>query len=122
MNSRQNDWENPFVVGRNKRPGHAPLGAYPDAQAALTCDRTASPYVRSLDGQWKFHLAPKPEEVPDGFYQEGFDVSDWDEITVPGNWQLQDAGRGDRPIYTNVHYPFTPNPPYVPQENPTGPP
>jgi beta-galactosidase len=118
--NKANDWENQFVVGRNKRPGHVPLAAYPDAETALTCDPAASPHVQSLNGQWKFHLAPKPAEVPDGFYRERFDVSGWDEITVPGNWQLQDAGRSDRPIYTNVHYPFPPNPPYVPEENPTG--
>jgi beta-galactosidase len=116
----QNDWENQFVVARNKRPGHIPLGAYADAESALTCDRTRSPYVQSLNGTWKFHLAAKPEKVPEGFYREDFDVSGWDEILVPGNWQLQDPGRQDKPIYTNVHYPFPPNPPYVPEENPTG--
>ena len=39
-------------------------------------------------------------------------------ISVPGNWQLQ--GFDDIPIYTNVVYPFPPNPPFVPKENPTG--
>ncbi len=116
--NKQNDWENPLVVGRNKRPGHVPLGAYPDLETALTCDRTASPYVRLLSGQWKFHLAPGPGHVPSGFYHEAFDDSGWNEITVPGNWQLQ--GFDDKPIYTNVHYPFPPNPPFVPDENPTG--
>ena len=113
-----NDWENPSVVERNKRGGHAPLGAYPDAALALTCDRTASPFVRVLNGRFKFHLAPSPDQVPSGFYLEGFDVSGWDEIVVPGNWQLQ--GFDDKPIYTNVHYPFPPDPPFVPKENPTG--
>jgi beta-galactosidase len=116
--TKQNDWENPLVVGRNKRPGHVPLGAYPDAKTALTCDRTASPYVQSLNGNWKFHLAPSPGRVPDGFFREDFDVSGWDEITVPGNWQLQ--GFADKPIYTNVHYPFPRHPPLVPEQNPTG--
>jgi beta-galactosidase len=116
--TKQNDWENPLVVGRNKRPGHVPLGAYPNIETALTCDRTASPYVQSLNGQWAFHLAPSPGRVPDGFFREDFDVSGWDEITVPGNWQLQ--GSADKPIYTNVHYPFPPNPPFVPEQNPTG--
>ena len=120
MNRKRNDWENPFVVERNKRPGHVPLGAYADAESALTCDRTVSPYVQSLNGQWRFHLAPKPQEVPDGFFEDDFEVAGWSEITVPGNWQLQDAGRQDRPIYTNVHYPFPPTPPTVPHENPTG--
>ena len=116
--SKLNDWENPLVVGRNKRPGHVPLGAYPNAELALTCDRKASPYVRSLNGTWKFHLASCPEAVPASFFSEGYDVSGWADIVVPGNWQLQ--GFDDVPIYTNVAYPFTPNPPFVPKENPTG--
>ncbi len=46
-----------------------------------------------------------------------FDDSDWPEITVPSNWQLQGY---DKPIYTNVKYPFVDNPPFVPKDNPTG--
>jgi beta-galactosidase len=112
------DWENPLVTGRNKQPGHVPLGAYPDLELALSCDRMASPYLKLLNGLWKFHLAPCPEEVPAGYQAEDFDVSGWANITVPGNWQLQDFD--DIPIYTNVAYPFPPNPPFVPKENPTG--
>lgn len=112
------DWENPLITGRNKRPGHVPMGAYPDAKLALSCDRTASPFVRILNGLWKFYLAPKPEAVPAGFYLPDFNASDWATIQVPGNWQLQ--GFDDIPIYTNVHYPFPANPPFVPEDNPTG--
>jgi beta-galactosidase len=112
------DWENPLVTGRNKQPGHVPLGAYPNIELALTCDRKASPYVKLLNGLWKFHLVPCPEEVPVGFQAEDFDASSWAQITVPGNWQLQ--GFDDIPIYTNVAYPFPPDPPFVPEANPTG--
>ena len=113
-----NDWENPAVIGKNKLPAHVPLGAYTSAENALSGDRLASPYARLLNGTWKFHLAPAPERVPAGFFQPGYDVSAWANITVPGNWQLQ--GFDDKPIYTNTHYPFDPNPPFVPKENPTG--
>ncbi len=112
------DWENPVVTGKNKRPGHVPMGAYPTAELALTCDRKKSSNMQLLNGSWKFHLAPCPEEVPDGFHAEEFDVSGWANISVPGNWQLQ--GFNDIPIYTNVAYPFPPNPPFVPKKNPTG--
>lgn len=36
---------------------------------------------------------------------------------VPSNWQMHGF---DRPIYTNVVYPFPLNPPKVPEDNPTG--
>ena len=112
------DWENPLITGKNKRPGHVLMSAYPNARLALTCDRNKSPNVQMLNGTWKFHLAACPEEAPVGFHDEDFDVSGWADIAVPGNWQLQ--GFNDIPIYTNVAYPFPPNPPFVPKENPTG--
>jgi beta-galactosidase len=118
MNANLRDWENPLITGKNKRPAHVPLGAYPNADLALTCDWKQSPNQQILNGEWKFHLAPRPEAVPAGFQAEGFDVSGWKNITVPGNWQIQ--GFDDIPIYTNVVYPFPPTPPFVPEANPTG--
>ncbi len=44
------DWGNPLITGRNKRPGHVPLGAYPNSELALSCDRKTSPNVRILNG------------------------------------------------------------------------
>lgn len=117
------DWENPLVVGRNRRPMHVPLGAYPDALAAREGHRLSSPYVRLLNGEWKFHLAPSVEAVPQNFSSPDFDDTDWAAIPVPSNWQLpaiQFPGYKDNPIYANVHYTFEPNPPYPPAENPTG--
>ncbi|MBF0277055.1 MAG: beta-galactosidase [SAR324 cluster bacterium] len=110
------DWEDPLIISRNKRPGHVPLGAFPDLETALTCDRYQSPFVKSLNGNWSFHLAACPEEIPKNFFNNTFDVSSWATISVPSNWQLQGY---DKPIYTNIRYPFPVNPPYVPQENPT---
>ena len=112
------DWENPLVTGRNKQPGHVPLGGYPNAELALTCKRKESPNVQLLNGLWKFHLAPNPDGVPVDFQAEDYDSSGWVSIQVPGNWQLQ--GVDDIPIYTNVVYPFPPDPPFVPEANPTG--
>lgn len=117
------DWENPQVVGRNRRLMHVPLGAYSNEVDALTGDRNASPYTCLLNGTWKFHLVPRPEAAPDQFYAEAFDDSGWNSIPVPSNWQLPTihlSGFKDNPIYTNIHYPFEPNPPYPPDENPTG--
>ena len=112
------DWENPLVTRENRRLSHVPLGAYPDAGLALKCARKASPFMTPLNGTWEFHLAPNPLQVPEGFFKEGFDISSWADLTVPGNWQLQ--GFTDPPIYTITHYPFSAVPPFVPENNPTG--
>jgi len=114
-----NDWENPQVVGRNKEPAHATLLPYADEATALQGDREASPCFQLLNGEWKFHYAPNPASAPAAFHEPGFDVNGWDTIAVPGNWQLQGY---DKPIYTNVQYPFPPDDlPRVPQDdNPTG--
>jgi beta-galactosidase len=114
----QRDWENPSVLDRNKRFGHVPMGAYTSLEMAKVCDRKASQYVCSLNGEWNFQLFAKPDCVPAEFSSPDFDGSTWATITVPGNWQIQ--GFDDPPIYTNVVFPFEPTPPTVPAENPTG--
>lgn len=48
---------------------------------------------------------------------EHFDDEMWCQIEVPSNWQMQGF---DKPIYTNVKYPFADKPPFVPSDNPTG--
>ena len=115
------DWENPEVFGRNKEPAHCTLMPYADETTALRGTRQASPFFLLLDGQWKFRWARKPADRPAGFQEPGFDVSGWDEITVPSNWELQGYGI---PIYTNTTYPFNPtdpDPPHIPHEwNPVG--
>jgi len=75
------DWQDPLVISRNKEPGHATLMVYPDVVtalgASLTADRTASPWRKSLNGQWKFAFAANPAAAPEGFYAADYDVSDW---------------------------------------------
>jgi len=87
------------------------LGALP-ARAWL---RTDAPRV-DLNGSWRFRLSPRAD-VPLDATAPGFDDSAWDRIGVPGHWQLQGHGS---PAYTNVTYPFPLEPPFVPDENPTG--
>ena len=113
LNAR--DWENQHVTHQNVLEAHAPLQAFHSAQAAL--HNQPSDYKLSLNGQWAFQLFAKPEVVPADCIVPEFDDSDWDEITVPSNWQCQGH---DKPIYTNVKYPFADTPPYVPNDNPTG--
>jgi beta-galactosidase len=115
------DWENPEVFGRNKEPAHCTLMPYPNEATALVGTREASPFFRLLNGRWRFHWVRKPAGRPAGFHQPGYDVSGWDEIPVPSNWELQGYGI---PIYTNSAYPFSPTdprPPSIPHDwNPVG--
>ena len=93
--AQPHDWENPAMLGINKLPYHATL--------QLPSKWKDCPEIVSLDGQWKFHWSKDPESRPADFYREDYDVSQWDDITVPGNWQLQGFGM---PIYVNMQYPF----------------
>ncbi|NOZ57711.1 MAG: DUF4981 domain-containing protein [Calditrichaeota bacterium] len=112
------DWENPEIFGINKEPPHATLMPYATLEEALRAEREASPFYESLNGKWKFHWVRTPEERPVDFYKPDFDVSSWDEIPVPSNWQMLGYGK---PIYTNVRYPFPKNPPYIDHSyNPVG--
>ncbi|MDZ7373709.1 MAG: DUF4981 domain-containing protein [candidate division KSB1 bacterium] len=112
------EWEDPAVNGINREPPHATLMPYADFEQARACIREASPYYLSLNGKWKFHWVPRPEERPTEFYKPEFDASGWAEIPVPSNWQMLGY---DKPIYTNIRYPFPKNPPYVDHSyNPVG--
>lgn len=102
-----NDWENPHVLGINKLPYHATLGI--PSKAAIRTDMV------SLDGEWKFFWSPDPDSRPVGFEAESYDVSGWDNITVPGNWQMQNFGK---PIYVNISYPFERDRPSVTSQPP----
>ena len=101
------DWENPFVLGINKLPYHATL--------QLPSKQKECKEIISLDGRWKFRWSKYPDSRPVGFEREDYDVSLWDYITVPGNWQTQGYGT---PIYTNMSYPFQRNRPSVTSEPP----
>lgn len=70
----------------------------------------------SLNGEWSFLYLEAPELSPEGFVDRGAD-SGWGTIDVPSVWQLRGY---DRMHYTDVLYLFPVNPPYVPNENPTG--
>jgi beta-galactosidase len=112
------DWDNPLVFERNRETMHAPLGAWADADTARTGRRLVSPYVQLLDGNWKFKWFPTPEAAPAGCADPALPDADWGTMPVPGNWQLHNTP--DKPIYTNVVYPFTPTPPHPPADNPAG--
>ena len=105
--AQTHDWEKPAVLGINKLPYHATL--------QLPSKQKECQEIVSLDGEWLFHWSRNPEERPADFYQEDYDVSSWNKITVPGNWQMQGYGT---PIYININYPFVRNRPSVTTEPP----
>lgn len=104
------DWENPAVFAVNKEPPHATLFPFETRSLALRRDRNMSAYHSSLNGRWKFHWARKPADRPIEFFRTDFDDAGWDEIPVPGNWEVNGFGV---PIYLNQPYPFERNPPKI---------
>jgi beta-galactosidase len=112
------EWENAKIFQVNKEPARASFTHFADEKQARLDDPTASPWYLSLNGTWKFNWVSKPDDRPLDFYKDSFDVSQWKEIPVPSDWQLQGY---DYPIYTNIIYPFPKNQPYVPHDyNPVG--
>ncbi|TXT10381.1 uncharacterized protein COLE_04315 [Cutaneotrichosporon oleaginosum] len=76
---------------------------------------------KSLNGEWKFafeHTAARSAATFE-FEKSEFADGDWDTISVPSTWVLQD-GKYGWPAYQNIRYPFPIDPPFVPTENPTG--
>jgi beta-galactosidase len=107
------DWNNLKVIHKGTLPPRAHFYSYVSDEKALTLDRQRSEYV-SLNGTWKFRHDESPLEAPEW---ESADPLSWDDIKVPGMWQLQGYSH---PTYTNVNYPFHVNPPHVPLLNETG--
>ena len=101
------DWENPAVIGINKEEYHATL--------TLPSGKSKCEEIVSLDGIWKFNWSPQPDIRPVDFYKNDFSVANWDDIVVPGNWQMQGYGM---PIYSNWTYPFKKDQPRVMSEPP----
>lgn len=97
------DWENQYVTQKNRYPMHSKYGAYESVSQALTCNHEISKNVQSLNGIWKFKVADHPQKAPEGFEAAAYNDSDWDDISVPSNWELHGYGT---PIYTNILYPF----------------
>lgn len=110
------DWENPKVFGVNKESPRASFFSYPSLEKALQFNGINSTRYMSLNGLWKFNWVPKPSDRPLDFFREDFDVSAWNEIPVPSNWELHGYGV---PIYVNIVYPwsYNPNPPHIPHDN-----
>ncbi|MBW2232534.1 MAG: DUF4981 domain-containing protein, partial [Deltaproteobacteria bacterium] len=110
-------WMRPSLVELERLPMRPPLVSYPDVAGARGSEREASPWLRSLDGRWRFRLYDRPQAVPAEVATPEHDDAGWDTIAVPGCWTRQGY---DHPHYTNVQMPWRCEPPQVPEHNPTG--
>ena len=100
------EWQSPERLSLNKEQPRAWLFSYATQQEALRVLPEGSTYFRSLDGTWKFSWAPEPSQRDSAFWKASFDDSRWDNIAVPGNWNVQGLEKDGTmrygvPIYTN---------------------
>ena len=114
------DIENPRMVGQNKVAPHSCFVPFPDERSAAKLTNEESPFYMSLNGTWKFNRVRNPADRPADFMNPEVNISHWDNIPVPSNWEPEGYGV---PIYVNQPYEWTddPIPPYIPHEyNPVG--
>lgn len=116
--AQKNEWQDPLVNQVNRAPMHTNYFAYENAEKAAVGQRTYSENFMSINGTWKFNLAPTPNDRPANFFAENFNDSQWDNMNVPGLFELSGYGN---PIYVNTGYAwrnqFKSNPPEVPLQN-----
>ena len=111
-------WEDPKINQINKEDPRTHFIPYTSEEQAVKEDMWSSPFIQSLNGTWKFHLAKNPSERPYWFFKNDFRTKDWDEIEVPSNWEMVGY---EYPIYTNITYPHAKTPPVIQSHyNPVG--
>ena len=112
------EWKDPRVNAVNRAPMHTNYFAYESDHAAKKGIKENSANFMTLNGTWKFNWVKDADSRPTDFWKNGFNDKGWDNIPVPGVWELH--GYGD-PIYVNIGYAwrnqFENNPPFVPTEN-----
>ncbi len=112
------DWENPAINYIGKMPARATGFPFESRAKAVVGHRTRSRRFLSLNGAWKFAFSPSADALPAGFERPDFDVSQWEEIKVPADWQTEGY---DQARYNNITYPFPANRPLIPHAtNPVG--
>jgi beta-galactosidase len=125
MTTQSQDWRNVQIIQRNKEDARTGTIPFQSVEDALQKEQSESTNYKLLNGKWKFNYSAGPESRPVDFFKESYSVADWDEINVPGNWELQGYGT---PMYMNHPFEFspwkTPTPPvveFIPKlENPVG--
>jgi len=93
--------ENEQVIGEHKLEAHASFSSFSSEKEALD---DQPDYYQSLDGIWKFNWVRNPKDRPTSFMNPKTDVSQWNDIKVPSNWEVEGYGV---PIYVNHQYEFS---------------
>jgi beta-galactosidase/beta-glucuronidase len=127
VKSKTEIWQNPKVVGQNRRRMHTYSHPFTASNLAISFwkERSISFRGRNEKGSglvyltgncgeptvfWKFLLIGNPYLAPNGWKSSSFQDSSWNGVTLPNHWQLQGQ---DIPLYTNTAYPFRFDPPYT---------
>lgn len=96
--NRRSDWQNPLCYERNKEAAHCILDYHRQSEDALGA--VASPWKKSLNGNWKFTWMKNVKNRL--FYIEKEQISKWKEIEIPCCRQLKGQGK---PYYLAFDYP-----------------
>ena len=103
-----------------------------EGRRAPRADAVTDARTLSLNGTWRFRLAPTAAGTGPAFVESDFDDSGWDLIRVPSHWVLEEVtplaggaarslrGTAEGPLYTNTAFPIPLDAPRIPTENPTG--
>ena len=113
-------WKDVQTVAVNREKPRSAFMSYADRQTALMGRYEKSPYYSLLNGTWKFYFVNSYKDLPDNITDPSVSTSSWQNITVPGNWEVQGFGTA---IYTNHGYEFkprNPQPPLLPDATPVG--
>lgn len=100
------EWQNPELLSLNKELPRTYAFSFANTEETLKVLPEFSTYYQCLDGTWKFHWVPTPEKRPMDFYQPEYDVTAWDDIKVPGCWNVQGLQKDGSmkygvPVYVN---------------------
>lgn len=116
--AQTNEWENPQIIDRGKEAGRSSFLLFSNEAELKENNPQKSALYQSLNGLWKFDIVKNPAQRPKDFFATNLDDSNWKNIQVPSNWEIQGY---DIPIYTNITYPFPKNPPFIGGDyNPVG--
>ena len=100
------EWQSVDSLAYNKEQPHAWFFSFENVDQARKVLPENSKYWQSLDGEWAFHWAPNPDERPKNFFETSYDVSGWDRVQVPMNWNVVGIQKDGSlkygvPVYSN---------------------